>query len=135
MALLMNGTLRNDKKRKNLSLRTSLERRRCGSWKISFPREVASGSTHPTLAGQCLAEIGQAASMDELKHSVFAFVSRNTEFTTLDSKIVRNCEDHPSQIQEESRSSGQHQYKEKRSMLTGGQITHHVFSLVNTDKK
>ena len=72
---------------------------RCGSWKISHPREVTSGSTHPTLAVQWLAEIAQAASMDDSNHTGFALLPRSLEFATPDSKIVSNCEDYPSRIQ------------------------------------
>ena len=42
---------------------------RFGLWKISFGREVMSGSVHPKLVVQWLAESDHAANMDCLDHS------------------------------------------------------------------
>ena len=39
------------------------------SWKVSFRREEISGSTHPRLISEWLAEIDVAASMGDLDHS------------------------------------------------------------------
>ena len=47
-----------------------------------------SGSSHPKLVGDWLAEFDCAASMDDLDHSGFTFDSNQTEFETLNSETV-----------------------------------------------
>ena len=47
-----------------------------------------SGSSHPKLVGDWLADFDSAASMDDLDHTGFTVDSNQTEFETLDSKTV-----------------------------------------------
>ena len=60
---------------------------RLGSWKISFLREVMSGSVHPKFVREWLAEIDHVTRVDDLDRSGFAFDTDRTAFEPLDSKI------------------------------------------------
>ena len=50
-----------------------LQASKFNSWKVSFRREVVSGSTHPRLISEWSAEIDVAASVGELDFSGFVF--------------------------------------------------------------
>ena len=58
------------------------------SWKVSFRREVMSGSTHPQLISDWFPEMDVAVSMG-IGHSLFVFDMHQMEFETLDSIIAK----------------------------------------------
>ena len=65
------------------------QRSKLTSWKVCCRREVTSGSTHPRLTSDWLAEIDLARNSGELIHSWFVCDKLQKEFETLDSEIAR----------------------------------------------
>ena len=57
------------------------------SWKASFRREVLAGSTHPRQATDWLAEIDQAASIEDLDDGGSVHGNTRMSFETMDSHI------------------------------------------------
>ena len=55
---------------------------------ISFRRDVVSGSTHPRLISEWLAEIDWATGIEDSGNQEFIFDKHQIKFETLDSKIA-----------------------------------------------
>ena len=77
------------------------------SWKVSFRREVRSGSTHSRLISDCFAEIDLAAGMEELDYSEFIFDKHQVEFENSGFKDChRNHDGSSGRSQEKDQSLG-----------------------------
>ena len=91
------------------------------SWKVSFRREGATRSTHLRLVSESL--IWHLVK-EELTYAGFIFDKHQLEFEALDSKIVKRITMMiPADFKRETNFLEEAQYKNKRPMLTGGQIT------------
>ena len=96
---------------------------------LSFRREVLSGSSHPRLVSDCLADIDLATSKDDLDHSGFVFDKHNQEFETLDSKIAKGImEIIPVDFMRKINFLDGKQYLSQRAMLTARQIVDQILS-------
>ena len=105
------------------------------SWKVSFCREVISGSPHLRLISEWLAEIELASGMGELDHTEFIFDKHHLEFETLDSKIANGITKIvPTELKRKINFLEETKYKNQRPELTGRQIRFQVFLFFNVKK-
>ena len=94
------------------------------SWKVSFRREEISGSTHPRLISDWSAQIDLATGIEDKDHSGFIFDKHQIECETLDSKTTKGImKTFPAEFKRKINFLEETQYKNRRSVLTGRQIT------------
>ena len=101
------------------------------SCKVSFRREVISGSTHPRSISEWFAEIDLAAGMEDLDHSGYTLDEHQIDFETLDSKVAKGImKIIPGEFQRKINFLEETQYKNKRPILTDRQSMFQVFFFI-----